>query len=388
MKRGSPLEVLLAFFLLGVSSFGGPVAHFGYFRRTFVERRKWLSDTDFAGLLSLCQFLPGPSSSQLGFCIGLHRAGWLGGLAAWLGFTLPSAFLMYELASHITAFQDSALAHAALHGLQLAAVAIVAQAVYVMGVALCPDLPRRLLAILAMAMVFLIPGIGGQIMVLLIGALVGAAALTAAPPPERPDSGITHFGAILCLSVFGVLLVLSLLPTSSPGDALGALFYHTGALVFGGGHVVLPLLRTAILVPGIVSRPDFLDGYGAAQAMPGPLFSVATFYGAVAFNGAGAGWGAAIATIAIFLPGMLLAAGALPFWHSMQVQGGWGTAVLGVNAAVVGLLGYALCSLVFRGAINGVWDSFIVLAAMLALIRYRAAPILVVASCVLAAIFI
>jgi chromate transporter len=382
---GTALEVFKTFLVLGLTSFGGPVAHLGYFRRAFVAEKKWLDEAEYAGIVGLCQFLPGPASSQTGFCIGLQRAGWLGGLAAWVGFTLPSALIMFGFAAYGGLFAHSAWAGHALHGLQLAAVAVVAQAVWVMAKGLCPDWPRRALALLALGVMVAAPGSAGQMVVLLGGA---AAGLVLCKPPaataNEPDKILSRRAGAVCLVLFFVLLAVAFIPFAAHLPALAAAFYRTGALVFGGGHVVLPLLHDAIVAPGWVPAPQFLAGYGLAQAMPGPLFTVAAFLGAVSFGGSGVA-GAAAALAGIFLPGLLLAAGVLPFWHQLRRNAGLAAALMGVNAAVVGLLGYALLSLVFAGTIGHWFDAVIALAALLALILLRAPPILVVAGCAAAA---
>ena len=385
MKReASAAEVLRAFLVLGLSSFGGPIAHLSYFRREFVENRRWLSLEDYSGLLALCQFLPGPASSQMGFCIGLRRAGWQGGVAAWLGFTLPSAILMIAAAHLAGMFQSAPMMRGAMHGLQLAAVAVVAQAVWIMARDMCPDTPRRALALLAVAILVLMPDTGGQIFVLVLGAVIGRLALADGQEVKRtpvsPDK-IPHLGAIACLAAFLLLLVLAfLVPAHGPLALFGA-FYRAGALVFGGGHVVLPLLRDAVVVPGWVSPQLFLTGYGAAQAMPGPLFTVAAFLGTVGIGGPGGILGGSIATIAIFLPGLLLVAGALPYWRVLQSRPGVAVAMMGVNAAVVGLLGAAFINLLTLSTLRSFWDLPIAAIAILLLTKGRAKPFLVVAFC-------
>jgi chromate transporter len=385
--RNSPAEILSAFFQLGVTSFGGPIAHLGYFRREFVERRGWLSEPDYAAILGLCQFLPGPASSQAGFCIGLLRGGWWGGLAAWAGFTLPSALLMFLIAAWAGSFNHSWLGRDVLHGLQLAAVAVVAQAVYTMARGLCPDLFRRVLAVLSLLVVLVLPGTIGQVLVLVIGGLAGRWFLTA-PPASASDTplSISRRDGALCVAAFFLVLVFALLVHGHGVVGLFDAFYRAGALVFGGGHVVLPLLHDAVVSPGWVSPRDFLTGYGAAQAMPGPLFTFAAYLGTIAGAGPHGLAGAVIALIGIFLPGLLLVAGILPFWHELKQNAGIAAAVMGLNAAVVGLLGYALLTLVFTGAIHGFFDLIIVVLAYLALTIRKTPPIAVVAACAAAAI--
>jgi chromate transporter len=388
------LEVLWTFFLLGISAFGGPVAHLGYFRRTFVEKKKWVDDEEYGALLALCQFLPGPASSQVGFCVGLHRAGFLGGIAAWIGFTLPSALIMVAIAHYLFAFQTSPLAHGALHGLQLAAVAVVAQAVWLMAQSLCPDTPRRALALLCAAVLGLMPGTLGEVSVLIIGGLTGWATLddsglvrhreTYRLAREWPDAKRElqlHGPALLCLTLFAGLLLAAfmlpeILPPQSPWLQAGA-FYRAGALVFGGGHVVLPLLRDAVVAPGWVSPQVFLAGYGAVQAMPGPLFTVAAYLGALM----GGYKGAAIATVSIFLPGLLLVGGTLPYWRMLRTRPYVAAMMKGLNAAVVGLLGAAFIDLLTISTIQSIYDLPIILFALLLLTAGRARPILVVIFC-------
>ncbi|MCB5943878.1 chromate efflux transporter [Acidocella sp. KAb 2-4] len=390
MAKGSPFEVFRTFLVLGLTSFGGPIAHLGYFRREFVEKRGWMSTEEYGALLALCQFLPGPASSQTGFCIGLNRAGLLGGVAAWLGFTLPSALLMAALAHYAALFQGHPLLHGVLHGLQLAAVAVVAQAVWLMARSLCPDTPRRALALLATAILAIFPDTGGQVLVLVIGGVIGWLALddsslvrhreTRRLAREWPDAQRElrlHGPALLAVALFGLLLLAAFIVPASGPWALAGAFYRSGALVFGGGHVVLPLLRDAVVVPGWVSPPVFLAGYGAAQAVPGPLFTVAAFLGAVS-----AGYkGAAIATVAIFLPGLLIVSGALPYWQQLRTRPHIAAVMKGLNAAVVGLLGAAFINLLTLSTVRSLWDLPIAAGALLLLTAGQARPILVVAFC-------
>jgi chromate transporter len=371
--------------MLGLTSFGGPVAHLSYFRREFVDRRKWLSEPEYAAILGLCQFLPGPASSQTGFCIGLMRARWLGGLAAWAGFTLPSALLMFLFAREASWFKVSHFGAGVLHGLQLAAIAVVAQAVWTMARNLCPDTPRRALAVAGLLVVSQVPGSVGQLAVLAVGA--GAGMLFLKPPAAAAETDIilSRRAGVLCLAAFLLLLAFAIMVRGGGNLGLFNAFYRTGALVFGGGHVVLPLLHDAIVSPGWVPAGTFLAGYGAAQAMPGPLFTVAAYLGALSSAGAGGVQGAAIAVAAIFLPGLLLVAGILPFWHEFRQRSGVAAAVAGLNAAVVGLLAYALIGLLRFGTIHNVFDLAIALLALMALTLRNTPPILVVAGCAIAA---
>jgi chromate transporter len=380
-------EVFWAFLALGLTSFGGPVAHLGYFRQEFVDKRKWLSEPDYAAIVSLCQFLPGPASSQTGFCIGLMRAGWRGGAAAWAGFTLPSAIAMFFIAREASWFGASRLGTALLHGLQLAAIAVVAQAVWSMARSLCPDTPRRILALAALLVVAIVPGTPGQLAVLVIGAVAGKVFLHATPVAPDPSLiNISRRAGTFCIAFFSLLLLFALLIGGHGNLSLFDAFYKTGALVFGGGHVVLPLLHDAIVTPGWVSPGTFLAGYGAAQAMPGPLFTVAAYLGALSSSGSGGAIGALIALIAIFLPGLLLVAGVLPFWNELKRHPQVAAAVMGLNAAVVGLLAYALISLLRFGTIYNAFDLGIVLLALIALTWRKTPPIFVVLGCAAASI--
>lgn len=367
-QRSRAAEVLGAFLRLGVTSFGGPVAHIGYFRTEFVERRRWISAEAFGQLVALCQFLPGPASSQTGFALGLMRAGWLGGLAAWAGFTLPSALLMVLFAWLSPGLTRSVAGAGLLHGLRLVAVAIVAQAVWGMARTLCPDRPRAGIALGALIVCSLAHGAFAQIGAIALGA---AAGLWLHLPGGKPGGNDAHIVigprlAAACLVAFGVLLL------APPG--LFAAFYRSGALVFGGGHVVLPLLQDAVVLPGWVTEARFLDGYGAAQAMPGPLFTFAPFLG---FAAAGLG-GAILALAAIFLPGLLILCGVLPFWTGLSRRPAAQSAMAGINAAVVGLLAAALYSPVWTGGIAGPADFAIAAASFLLLTVWAVAPWVVV----------
>jgi chromate transporter len=383
---GSPLEVLLVFLKLGLTSFGGPVAHLGYFRREFVVRRAWLDDRAYADLVALCQFLPGPASSQTGFAVGLMRAGYLGGLAAWAGFTLPSALAMTLFAYGERALKGHA-GDSLLHGLKLVAVAIVAQAVMGMARALCPDKPRATIAVLSLILTALAPAPWTQIAVILLGGFAGflvcrqSGDLAAAPAEAR----VSWRMGIVFAALYAALLALSFAPLGANALALAAAFYRSGALVFGGGHVVLPLLHAAVVDPGWVSDSAFMAGYGAAQAVPGPLFTFAAYLGAVASISPGA-VGAAVGLLAIFAPGLLLLMAALVFWRDLRARGDARAAMAGANAAVVGLLASALYDPVWTSAVRGRTDFAVAAAAFVALIVWRAPPLLVVVSTVAATI--
>ena len=411
-KQQQPLsawQVFAVFLRLGFTSFGGPVAHLGFFRTEFVQRRQWLSERSYADLVVLCQFLPGPASSQVGMALGLLRAGVPGAVAAWLGFTLPSALLLAFLGMGLASGQ-LALSMGAIQGLKVVAVAVVLQAVWGMARVLCVGRARVTLMVLACCAVLLLPGVQAQLGVMLLAAGTGcwlwgrqgadAAAVDGQGAADLLRVPLRKRTGALLLMVFAVLLVLlplaahrasleaaALAPgsASAAGSAALALFdafYRAGALVFGGGHVVLPLLQAEVVAPGWVSEQAFLTGYGAAQAVPGPLFTLAAFLGASlqegAVHGLGRGWSALLCLVAIFVPSFLLVLGALPFWallrRSPQAQG----ALAGVNAAVVGLLLAALYQPVWVSAVQGVCDVVLVLLAWAALVVWRAPPWLVV----------
>jgi chromate transporter len=378
-QAGSALEVWRVFLKLGLTSFGGPVAHLGYFRREFVVRRAWLDERAYADLVALCQFLPGPASSQTGFAIGLMRAGYLGGLAAWAAFTLPSAIAMTLFAYGEGALNGPA-GDGLIHGLKLVAVAIVAQAVLGMAQSLTPDRPRAAIAVLSLILMALAPAAWAQIAVILLGALAGLILCRTGGEVSLAavEAPISRRAAIVFAGLTFALLALSFAPVLPGAAALAAAFYRSGALVFGGGHVVLPLLRTAVVDPGWVSANAFLAGYGAAQAVPGPLFTFAAYLGAVAGVGPGGVAGAALALVAIFAPGLLLLMAVLPFWNGLRTLSNARAAMAGVNAAVVGLLASALYDPLWTGAVRGPTDFAIAAAGFVALIVWRAPPLIVV----------
>jgi chromate transporter len=378
-------SVFLIFLRLGLTSFGGPVAHLGYFREEFVVRRRWLSDASFADLMALCQFLPGPSSSQVGMALGLQRAGYGGALAAWAGFTLPSAVLLILFALSVSTLGESTVP-GVLHGLKLAAVAVVAQAVWSMATTLCRGAVRATIMAAAACIVLLVPYAWGQVAAIVVGALVGLWLLRAAPREASetlPLSVSCRTGTawlLLFLALLFALPVAAQVFASPLLDTVDA-FYRTGSMVFGGGHVVLPLLRAEMVPPGWIDDDIFLAGYGAAQAVPGPLFSFAAFLGA-SMNAAVRGWtGGLLCLIAIFLPSFFLVAGALPFWERLRRGELTQAALGGVNAAVVGLLVAALYQPVWVSAIQHDTDFALALVALLALSVWRLPPWLVVALC-------
>ena len=385
-RGGSPLEVMLVFLRLGLTSFGGPVAHLGYFREEIVARRKWLDEAAYADLVALCQFLPGPASSQVGIALGLRRAGLPGGLAAWLGFTAPSAAALILFAYGLAFFGDVEGA-GWLNGLKTAAVAVVALAVWGMAGSLFPDRPRAAMAIAATVAMLAWPSGWGQLVVIGVAGVIGFRFLSAeqAHTEREPQFRVSRWLAVSCLAVFGVLLVG--LPVVGRALSPGALaeplqvfdsFYRAGSLVFGGGHVVLPLLQELVVAPGWVTNAEFVAGYGAAQAVPGPLFTFSAYLGI--FVGMPSGWaGGLFALIAIFLPSFLLVIGVAPFWDRLRNWASFGGALRGINAAVVGLLLAALYELVWTSAIDGPEDFGLALVALGLLAIWKWPPWLVVA---------
>ena len=385
----SRLEIFAAALKLGCTSFGGPVAHLGYFYDEYVQRRRWLSEAAYADLVALCQFLPGPASSQLGFSIGLLRGGLPGGLLAWLGFTLPSAVAMTLCGYGVAAIGD--VSHAGwLKGLKLAAVAVVAQAVWTMATRLCPDRVRASVALVAAGLALACSTHAwAQVAVLTAGALFGWAFLRVDPGGQSPvpDAvlavpGLGRRGALVSLALFFVLLVgLPLLrsATGNPAAAVFDSFYRSGALVFGGGHVVLPLLQAEAVTPGWIADDRFLAGYGLAQAVPGPLFTFAAYLGAVLTPPRPGGWaGSAWCLGAIFLPTGLLVLGVLPFWENLRRRPVAQAALRGANAAVVGLLLAALYQPVWTSAVHAPADFVVALGAYGLLVFWRCPPWLVV----------
>jgi chromate transporter len=382
LPRGRAAEVFAAFLKLGVTSFGGPIAHLGYFRDEFVTRRRWLDEASYADIVALCQFLPGPASSQVGITLGLLRGGLAGALAAWLGFTGPSALAMILFGYGVGAFGD--LGHAAwLHGLKIVAVAVVAQAVWGMARSLCPDRERLTLAVGAAVLTLFLPSAIGQIGVIALGALIGWWFLPsdAGGPSMHLSIALSRRAGVASLALFFILLIgLPVLAAAAQSHTINLVdaFYRSGALVFGGGHVVLPLLQQEVVPPGWISNDGFLAGYGAAQAVPGPLFTFSAYLGTAMQPAPNGLLGGLICLIAIFLPSFLLLFGALPFWTDLRKRTDIQSALKGVNAAVVGLLLAALYTPVWTSAINGPADFAIGLVAFLLLVFWKAPPWLIV----------
>jgi len=386
MSHGSPsvAEIFLASLRLGCTSFGGPVAHLAYFREEFVVKRRWLDEAHYADLVALCQFLPGPASSQTIFGLGYLQRGLAGGLAASLGFTLPSALLMIGFAYGVTMLADPGSA-GWLQGLKAAAVAVVAQAVWAMSRALCPDWPRRALALGAAALVLWLPFAWSQLAVIAAGAMIGWLVMNRSPGggtispagsgPRTPHPagpvGPPPFSGMFCLILFfALLLALPWLAhaTANPWLEIFDRFYRAGAMVFGGGHVILPLLEREVVAPGWLSHDQFLAGYGAAQAVPGPLFTLSAYLGAVMAHGPGGVLGGVWAVLAIFLPALLLVAGVLPFWQRLRHQPGAQAALRGANATVVGVLLAAFYDPVCKAGLTGGWSVALAVVGLVALL--------------------
>ena len=386
-QRLSVWEIFRAFLVLGFTSFGGPIAHLGYFRHEFVEKRKWLDEHAYADLVALCQFLPGPASSQVGIALGLSRGGLAGAVAAWLGFTLPSAVALVLLGTGLSAISDW-IGSGWLHGLKVVAVAVVAQALWGMGKSLSPDKQRATIAVVAALVASVWPSATGQVGAIVAAGIVGALFLPApSAAPATPHAGQIGrlTGGIVLAAFFALLVGLPILAATSgtyPAQLFDS-FYRSGALVFGGGHVVLPLLQAQVVPAGWVSNDAFLAGYGMAQAVPGPLFTFAAFLGAVSTQSP-AGWvGASIALVAIFLPGFLLVIGALPYWDRLRQYSAMRRAMLGINAAVVGLLLAAFYNPVWTSAVGNPIDFCLAAIAFLALAWWKVPPWLVVLAAAL-----
>jgi chromate transporter len=380
MRERSALEVFLTFLKLGLTSFGGPIAHIGYFRQEVVVRRRWVDDATYTDLVALCQFLPGPASSQVGFSLGLIRARYWGALAAWTGFTLPSAILMTAFAYGAGELHGP-IGSGMLHGLKLVAVAIVAQAVWGMAGTLCPDRARASIACVAAVILLFGDSSIAQIGVILMGGIAGFWLCRAsAPTVERPlGMPVTRRLGIMALAAFfGLLAVLPVLAIRSQGIELFDAFYRSGALVFGGGHVVLPFLSKAFVTPGWVSQDSFLTGYGAAQALPGPLFTFAAYLGALGKPSPHGVGGAALGIVGIFLPGILILLGTLPFWDTLRQRVGAQAFMRGINAAVVGLLGAALYNPLWVSSVGSPSDLALALIGFVLLIAWRAPTLLIV----------
>lgn len=384
------IEVFLTFLKLGLTSFGGPIAHIGYFRAELVNKRQWITESQFSELFAICQFLPGPASSQLGFALGLLRAGWQGAFAAFIAFTLPSALFLIAFAS-LLPYLASDVGQAIIHGLKLVALVVVADAVINMFQKLCKQWATRFIALAALISLLALNDSWLQLAVIAGGALLGI--MICQPQPIQTISDIkVHYGkkfALLLLATFGFLLFISILPTQNTHMSIGQIFYRAGALVFGGGHVVLPLLQDAVVSNGMLSQETFLAGYGATQAIPGPMFSFSAYLGAMMPHEMQINWlNAALALIAIFLPGFLLISAALPIWQRLSSNPIAGKAITGINAAVIGLLTAALYNPIFTSSVHSIGDLLVGTIGLAMLLIWRLSPLWVIATCVLGSLLI
>lgn len=386
------LEIFRVFLRLGLTSFGGPIAHLGYFQNEFVVRRKWLDEQAFADLVALCQFLPGPASSQVGFALGLSRNGILGGCAAWLGFTLPSALALI-LFAYISGSLEGTMGNAVLHGLKIVAVAVVAQAVWSMVRKLCPDWQRIIIALVSAAIAIGLQGTYTQISVIALGAVAGLVSCRSEAPVIISKLAVSLSPRVGVLSLTAFFALIAGLPVaagilhSHALDLVNA-FYRVGALVFGGGHVVLPLLQNEIVQKGWVDDNTFLAGYGVAQAIPGPLFTFAAYLGAVMHEPPNGVMGALICLIAIFLPGILLLIGMLPFWDSFRQLAPAQAAMRGINASVVGLLAAALYTPLWMSTIHNIGEIGLALTGFVLLTFLRMPPWVIVILSVAGSVFL
>ncbi len=383
-------NVFKTFLTLGLTSFGGPIAHLAYFRKELVEKQHWVSEHQFGQLLAICQFLPGPASSQLGFVLGMLRAGWLGALAAFVAFTLPSALLLIGFA-YLLPTLSSHLSEAIIHGLKLVAFAVVADAVWSMSKKLCPDISRRLIAVMALIAMIFTDAAWSQILVVLGGACLGLL-LCRTAATEAQTLIVLPYGkklSAILLTLFFVLLTLALIVPQSGLQAIAQAFYRAGALVFGGGHVVLPLLEDTVVNTGWLSSERFLAGYGASQAIPGPMFAFSAYLGAIIPTSGQISWaGASTALIFMFLPGFLLVTSVLPIWQSIANNPKATHAIAGINAAVVGLLAAALYHPIFTTSIASLSDLAIALTGLSLLRIWRLSPVIVVIGCVAASLLL
>lgn len=385
VNQYSPIAVFKTFLKLGLTSFGGPTAHIGYFRKELVEKQHWVNEHQFSQLLAISQFLPGPASSQLGFTLGLLRAGWQGAIAAFIAFTLPSALLLISFAAALPMLTSNTGA-ASIHGLKLVAVCVVADAVLGMAKKLCPDMTRRIIAVIAAAFLLWMNTSWAQMLVIIAGAIAGIV-FCKNPLGATQHTIQSRYSKKLGLTLLAIFLLLLLLAVLMPNQtgftAIAQAFYQAGALVFGGGHVVLPLLEDAVVSSGWVSHENFLAGYGASQAIPGPMFSFSAYLGAIIPVTGTISWlGAGIALVSIFLPGFLLITATLPVWASIASNPKAAHAIAGINAAVVGILAATLYNPIFSSSVLNVYDLLVCAAGIAILVVWRLSPLYVVLWCV------
>ena len=386
-----PLEVFKVFLKLGLTSFGGPVAHLGYFRKELIEKREWLDDYQYTQLLSICQFLPGPASSQLGFCLGLVRGGWLGAIAAFLAFTLPSAILLVVFSSLLPLLENET-GVAVIHGLKIVAFAVVIDALLGMLKKLCPDKQRKMIALSSICGLLLFDSPYTQIFIVFLSAILGLVLCKSSPEKNTTLIPIYYgrkLGSLFLFLFFGLLFLLPFLTSLENSYVnLSNIFYQAGALVFGGGHVVLPLLEESLVGSSQLSNEAFLAGYGASQAIPGPMFSFSAYLGAIIPTGAHFSIGAMIALLSMFIPGFLLVCGVLPYWRVISEFRAVANAILGINAAVVGLLGAALYDPIFTSAILKPVDLAIGLVGLSLLKIWQLSTLVVIVWCVSASVMV
>ncbi len=386
-NQHSAINVFKTFLKLGLTSFGGPTAHIGYFRKELIEKQHWVNEHQFSQLLAISQFLPGPASSQLGFTMGLLRAGWLGAIAAFIAFTLPSALLLISFAAVLPMLTNN-IGMATIHGLKLVAVCVVADAVLGMAKKLCPDVIRRIIAVLAAATLLWMNTSWAQMLVIIAGGLMGLLFCKNAIGTEQHviQSRYSKKFGLSLLIIFLLLLLMAVFANNQAGlMAIAQAFYQAGALVFGGGHVVLPLLEEAVVNTGWLSHETFLAGYGAAQAIPGPMFSFSAYLGALIPTTEKISWlGACVALVSIFLPGFLLITATLPIWESIASNPKAAHSIAGINAAVVGILAATLYNPIFSSSVIHVYDLFICAMGLAALAIWRVSPLYVVVWCVVA----
>ncbi|SFG69937.1 chromate efflux transporter [Neptunomonas qingdaonensis] len=386
--KGNVTEVFKTFLKLGLTSFGGPIAHIGYFRKEIIERQGWVSESQFSQLLAICQFIPGPASSQLGFSLGLLRAGWLGAIAAFIAFTLPSVIMLLAFALALPVL-DGHIGESAIHGLKLVACAVVADAVLSMSKKLCPDIYRQSLAVLAACALLLMGSVWAQILVVCGGAIAGMVCCRESAQAVDNHTQVTYgkrLGLVLLAMFLFLLLALGVGPEKEGLYSVAQAFYNAGAMVFGGGHVVLPLLEDSVVATGWVSNESFLAGYGAAQAIPGPMFAFSAYLGAIIPTEHGSWLVALVALTFMFLPGFLLVAAVLPLWQAISVNPIAVNAIAGVNAVVVGILGAALYDPILTSGITSGSDLAIALVALGMLTIWRLSPLYVVVWCLFASV--
>ena len=387
-EKGSTAEVFTTFLRLGLTSFGGPVAHIGYFRKEIVEKRRWISENQFSQLIAISQFLPGPASSQLGFCLGLLRAGVSGAIAAFLAFTLPSVLILIGFASSLSLITNPTGA-AAIHGLKLVACAVVADAVIGMSKKLCPDIQRRLIALIAALGAIFIATNWMPILIVLAGACAGVGFCRERMAIQHDQIQVSYsrkWGLSMLTAFIVIFIGLVFFTDQQELAQVAHAFYEAGSLVFGGGHVVLPLLENSVVSNGWISSEDFLAGYGASQAIPGPMFAFAAYLGAIIPTEYSPWLGAVVALLCMFLPGFLLILAALPFWQLIAQNPIATNALAGVNASVVGILAATLYDPIVTTGITSLSDLAIVLAALVMLTICKYSPLYAVIGCVSASI--